>query len=454
MDPSPLVCTSNVALKKMASATSSDDVARDADKAFDGDATTRWSSTYEDANAITVDLGSIHNISRVKLMWEAAYGKGYDIQVSTNNNTWTTAYSTVNGDGGTDDISIAATKARFVRLNGTLRGTEWGYSLFEFEVYGVNTGEPGSSSSSSSSSSSGNGSANCGLNPVALNASSKAKNLLCYLKNNTYISGQTDVRDAEQVRSWTGKYPAIVAFDFYHHTTGNTSGTQDAINWARANKGIVAFQWHWKCPRGGEFYGDCAFDQDMNNTGSKLYQDIDLIGRELKKLGDAGIPVLFRPLHEANDNYMWWAKRGTANYKRLWKIIFDRVNAAGANNVIWVFNGMSNTQGHRTQMRDWYPGDNMADVVSSDYFQARSDYDLMRGIGSNKVIGIAETFNALDPSKDAPFSFSVVWAFRDCYQQQGKPETGDVKGCQNSWRAAMSNPKTITIDKLPDMSKW
>lgn len=292
----------------------------------------------------------------------------------------------------------------------------------------------------------------CGQTPADPDSNIQAKNLLCYLKNNTYISGQTDMPDADKVQQWTGRYPAIIAFDFYRYTDGDTSETQKAIDFAKVKKGIVAFQWHWKCPRGGEYYTDCAFDQDMNNPNSKLYQDIDVVARELKKMGDAGVPVLFRPLHEANDNFMWWAKKGTDNYKRLWKLIYDRVNAQGVNNVLWVFNGMAGTGGYRSNMRDWYPGDNMVDAVTSDYYQSWADYNTLKAIGNNKVVGIAETFNALNPATEPPFSFSIVWAFRDCYRTQGQPSSGDVKGCENSWRTAMNNSRTISIDQLPDFS--
>lgn len=297
-----------------------------------------------------------------------------------------------------------------------------------------------------------NAQSSCDQTPADPSANTQARNLLCYLKNNTYISGQTDMPDAERVQQWTGRYPAIIAFDFYRYTDGDTSETQKAIDFAKNKKGIVAFQWHWKCPRGGEYYTDCAFDQDMNNPNSKLYQDIDVVARELEKLGDAGVPVLFRPLHEANDNFMWWAKKGTDNYKRLWKLIYDRVNAQGVNNVLWVFNGMANTAGYRSNMRDWYPGDQMVDAVTSDYYQSWNDYNTLRAIGNNKIVGIAETFNALNPANEPPFSFSIVWAFRDCYRTQGQPSSGDVKGCENSWRTAMANSQTISIDQLPDFN--
>jgi hypothetical protein len=286
------------------------------------------------------------------------------------------------------------------------------------------------------------GSTDCGLAPANPKATGRARKLLCYLKNHTYLSGQTDVPDAEKVAGMTGRYPAMVAFDFYRYTDGDTSETQYAINWAKAKKGIVAFQWHWKAPGGGEFYADYDFAPALNDPNSKLYKDIDLVARELKKMGDAGVPVLFRPLHEANNNFMWWAKKGASNYKRLWKLIFDRTLAAGANDVLWVFNGMAS--GQNTALADWYPGANQVDVISSDYFQSRSDYDILARIGSDKVLAIAETFNALDPASEPPFNFWVVWASRDW----------GGKGAEASWKRAMANPKTISIDQLPDMTRW
>ena len=125
-------------------------------RAVDGDASTRWASIEgHDPEWIVVDLGSAATISRVLLKWETAYGRAYRIELSNNNQTWTPAYTTTSGDGATDDVSIAGT-GRYVRLYGTQRGTGWGYSLWEFEVYGT-TSSPSPSPSSPSPSSSSTG---------------------------------------------------------------------------------------------------------------------------------------------------------------------------------------------------------------------------------------------------------------------------------------------------------
>jgi len=106
-----------------------------AGKAVDGDPTTRWGSSYNDNQWITVDLGSNKTVARTILRWEAAYGLSYKIDVSTNGSTWTTVWSTTTGNGDVDNNVFAPVTARYVRMTGVKRATSYGYSLWEFEVY-------------------------------------------------------------------------------------------------------------------------------------------------------------------------------------------------------------------------------------------------------------------------------------------------------------------------------
>jgi hypothetical protein len=107
--------------------------------AVDGNVNTRWSSAHNEPNWVQVDLGSTKALSRVRLNWEAAFGRTYSIQLSTDGSTWTDAYTTANGVGGIEDIGITG-NARYVRMNGLQRGTVYGFSLWELEVYGACTG--------------------------------------------------------------------------------------------------------------------------------------------------------------------------------------------------------------------------------------------------------------------------------------------------------------------------
>jgi hypothetical protein len=102
--------------------------------AADGDLTTRWSSQFGDSQWISVDLGAQMNIERVILHWETAYGEAYRIQVSNDAIHWTDVYGTTSGDGEVDNLDVSDT-GRYVRMYATRRGTEWGYSLWELQVF-------------------------------------------------------------------------------------------------------------------------------------------------------------------------------------------------------------------------------------------------------------------------------------------------------------------------------
>ncbi len=104
--------------------------------AVDGNATTRWASLPADPQTLSVDLGQTATLDHVTLVWEAAYGKAFTVQTSADGTSWSTAATVTNGSGGTQDVAVAGT-ARYVRLNLTARGTGYGYSLWEFQVFGT-----------------------------------------------------------------------------------------------------------------------------------------------------------------------------------------------------------------------------------------------------------------------------------------------------------------------------
>ncbi|WNI16398.1 glycoside hydrolase family 3 C-terminal domain-containing protein [Actinacidiphila sp. ITFR-21] len=140
--PTEYCGTQDLALDQPTTASSTQDaVAYPASGATDGDPGTRWSSAAGDPQWLEVDLGARQQICGVGIRWEAAYGKAFQVQVSDDNATWTTVYSTTAGTGGNQTFTASVT-ARYVRMAGTARGTSFGYSIFEFDVYGLTTVAP------------------------------------------------------------------------------------------------------------------------------------------------------------------------------------------------------------------------------------------------------------------------------------------------------------------------
>ena len=135
--------TTNAALGRPATASSSEDAGTPAAAAVDGNTGTRWSSAFSDPQWFQVDLGTSTSVCQVILNWEAAYATAFQIQVSADAVTWTSVYSTTSGLGGTQTLAVNAT-GRYVRMYGTARATGYGYSLWEFQVYTASGGGGGS----------------------------------------------------------------------------------------------------------------------------------------------------------------------------------------------------------------------------------------------------------------------------------------------------------------------
>ena len=134
----PTVPGTNIALNRPATASSYQPTGPTGPQlpsfANDGNFTTRWASDWSDPQWIQVDLGSVQSFNHIQLAWEAAYARSYQIQTSTDGAGWSTIYSTTTGDGGFDDLNLTGS-GRYVRVNGTVRATTFGYSLWEFGVY-------------------------------------------------------------------------------------------------------------------------------------------------------------------------------------------------------------------------------------------------------------------------------------------------------------------------------
>ena len=126
--------TTDAALNKTATASSLENAGDPASAAVDGNTGTRWSSAFSDPQWLEVDLGSSQTICGVSLNWETAYASAFQIQTSTDNVNWTSIYSTTTGTGGIQNLTVSGT-GRYIRMYGTTRATQWGYSLWEFDVY-------------------------------------------------------------------------------------------------------------------------------------------------------------------------------------------------------------------------------------------------------------------------------------------------------------------------------
>ena len=129
----------NLALNKTVTV-SSVEGAFTGDLAVDGDLNTRWGSAFNEPEYIQVDLGDVYALDDLTLYWEGAYAVRYTVEVSENGANYVTVDDIVNGNGGTDVISLTGNNGRYVRIICTERvvigGAQYGFSLYEMEVTG------------------------------------------------------------------------------------------------------------------------------------------------------------------------------------------------------------------------------------------------------------------------------------------------------------------------------
>ncbi|MEV4230367.1 discoidin domain-containing protein [Streptomyces bobili] len=137
--PSAAAADTLLSQGRTATASSTENAGTAAALSVDGNTGTRWSSAATDAQWLQVDLGATATVSQVVLQWETAYGKDYRLQISADGSTWTDLRTVTGGDGGTDTHAVSG-QGRYVRMQGVQRATAWGYSLWEFQVFGTSGG--------------------------------------------------------------------------------------------------------------------------------------------------------------------------------------------------------------------------------------------------------------------------------------------------------------------------
>lgn len=332
--------------------------------------------------------------------------------------------------------------------------------------------------------------------PVNANATEQTKNVYSYLLSQygkkVLSSSMANVNwnfdEAELVHKATGKYPAIATMDYIHLFTltshnpfsgwkVNYDDTKAAEEWWN-NHGLIAASWHWNMPakEGAEKEQSytCTPGNGSNSTTTAkpsnimkegtwekkiADEDLAIMAQLLKALQDKGIPVIFRPLHEASGNtygqwagggaWFWWGIEGAEAYKKLWIYLFDYFKNAGVNNLIWVWTSQNNGD------TDWYPGDEYVDVIGQDIYNQQatanaSDFKKLQQTYPQKMVTLSECGNVGKISEQwkggARWSYFMPW-----YQYNATTLDGHEHANTAWWKDAMSDTNVLSREDLPSL---
>ncbi len=282
--------------------------------------------------------------------------------------------------------------------------------------------------------------------PCSKNASDETKRLLDFMCENygkaiisgQYVSGAEDDVIERIVRT-TGKYPAIRFADMYNYSRNGgdpeTTGlTESCIDWSEQG-GITGLMWHWYAPVGepgvleksDDFsQADAVTDEDVAKASAEelavmakagavseqciaIIEDIDTISEELKKLCDADVPVLWRPLHQAGSGLYWWDSEGSECYKWLWELMFVRMTEYhGLDNLLWVWSGVDG---------EYIPDPSQFDIAAADIYieddaEMESCYQsfyALQEMAPEKLIAMSEC--GMIPDWSLEFRDGSVWSY-------------------------------------------
>ena len=320
--------------------------------------------------------------------------------------------------------------------------------------------------------------------PVSQNTNPETLELYRWMKSfygkqvlSAQMLGNSHDNDFLTYYYYTDDIPAMKGFDFIFKTTPYGDGedwTQMAIDWHTKSGGIVYFCWHWNVPcdindpnnNGTAFYVPGAHDGDPGTTfdiakaitpGTKEYEravhDIDLIAHELQRLESAGVPVLWRPLHEASGSWFWWGIKDKEQvqhqcYQKLWYMIFDRLeNYHKLTNLIWVWNGQSNhCQVHENTYDiagiDVYPSSENHTVLESDYNK------LKKLSADGKMLALSECGYIPDSDELAKNMDNVKWLFYMPWNSSGMGDGAFIYKGTNLIGLPTLNEDRISVEML------
>lgn len=333
-------------------------------------------------------------------------------------------------------------------------------------------------------------------NPNASNSAKALYSYLCDCYGNHIISGQQEYCGSHNYNSWndpdtyikdneaefeyilekTGKQPAIRGIDFLNYNTTTTwrdDAPERCIEWVNEYGGIATVSWHWNVPV-EEGSSDAAFYVKSANAtyttfsisnaltegtweNEVLMADIAYIAEQLTKLKEADVPILWRPLHEAEGAWFWWGAEGPEPCKKLYRLLYDQLtNVYGLDNLIWVWTGYT----YPTSSA-WYPGDDVVDIVGYDKYNAKDGlpnlssisstfYSLVQSTDGEKMVTMSE--NDTIPSlenllKDkAAWLYFCPWYMNYLTSEQNNPVDNLVEIYNSDY--------CITLDELPDLKSY
>lgn len=321
-------------------------------------------------------------------------------------------------------------------------------------------------------------------NPNADDNTKRLYKFLCDIYGKYSLTGQyaDDGRTSTEysrIFKETGGHFAMLGMDMSGYSSGSVAYGTDpntiefAYDFYNNGGGIVTLCWHWTSPVDyqvndeqnpwySSFYKEASkldLDKIMNGEDEAGYellmQDIDNISYQLERLKNEGVPVLWRPLHEASGGWFWWGNCQPESYIKLWNVMYDKMtNEHNLTNLIWVWNA---------QDAAWYPGDDTVDIIATDIYAGNhvdscysGSFAYLAEIPSeSKLVALSENGCVMDPDK--VMQGNSRWLYWGTWSNPFTLDKGvlnDEYTTMETLDKAYQSDRTLTLEELPDLKNY
>ena len=281
----------------------------------------------------------------------------------------------------------------------------------------------------------------------------------------------------EYIQEKTGKQPAIRGIDLLFYNTTSPyfdDAPERVVAWYKEKGGIPTVTYHWNVPtekgssdvafyvqsaaNGGKYTTFSAANAVKEGTWEheQIDKDIALLAEQLGKARDAGVPVLFRPLHEAEGAWFWWGADGPEACKALYIYLWEQLtNKYKLNNLLWIWTGSTSANAMK-----WYPGDQYVDFQGIDKYNAinnndpnysaisASFYTMVSQTQGQKLVVMSE--NDTIPSLENLEKDKAAWLYFCPWYQRYLTELNGA----DELKKIYNSDYCITLDELPDWDTY
>ena len=275
------------------------------------------------------------------------------------------------------------------------------------------------------------------------------KQVLSAQQESTWMG--SDNYEFDYIQSASSKLPAIRGFDYMNDDFEGVN--KRALEWWQSG-GLVTICWHTGSNFSGEWNDaqnteiadwDKALTEGTDEYNA-LISGMDKGAAALSELQKQGVTVLWRPFHEFDGKWFWWGKGGEENFKKLWRIMYERyTNDWKLNNLIWVLGYSHNG----IDCKSWYVGNKYCDIIGADSYDGGAQPGLFTQLIKINSDNKPKCFHECGKNPDENELNSTRWLWFMTWHTEYLTDNNDTTSLNKLYNSEL----VITLDELPNFKE-